>query len=231
MLLTIASAGGAAAFNRGVVTVILIDSEVLLTDTLISIADSKSVQLACAASNLDDGLALLRRFRPQVLLVAGSILVEGIRALSDEVSIRLGETRVGVFADQLTDAQLSHALTLPLGGLFSKHASRSELLDGVLRMAHGQFFVAEPLRSRVTFVPGEKLPQLVSRQRVSKLTDRQLEVLVQLAGGDSVREIAERMHLSEKAVESHKFRIMSRLGISNRVQLCRWAIREGIITA
>lgn len=61
------------------------------------------------------------------------------------------------------------------------------------------------------------------------LTSRQLEVLRHLARGDSVKEIARQMHLSQKSVDSHKYRIMSKLGIHDRVELARFAIREGLM--
>ena len=60
------------------------------------------------------------------------------------------------------------------------------------------------------------------------LTNRQLEVLRHLARGESVKEVAKSMVLSERAIESHKYRIMQKLGIHDRVELARYAIREGL---
>ncbi len=70
-----------------------------------------------------------------------------------------------------------------------------------------------------------------SRQSPSCLTKRQLEILCHLALGYSVKEIASRLHLSPKSVDSHKSRIMRRLGIHDRVLLARYAIREGLVQA
>jgi len=63
------------------------------------------------------------------------------------------------------------------------------------------------------------------------LTDRQREVLCLLAEGFSVKEIASMMHLSAKSVDSHKYRIMKKLKLNDRVRLARYAIREGLIEA
>jgi DNA-binding NarL/FixJ family response regulator len=54
-------------------------------------------------------------------------------------------------------------------------------------------------------------------------------VLLRIAEGRRVAEVAADLHISEKAVESHKYRIMKAIGASDRVDLCRWAIREGFI--
>lgn len=66
---------------------------------------------------------------------------------------------------------------------------------------------------------------------LSSLTNRQLEVLRHLAVGQSVKEVARQMHLSEKSIDSHKYRIMNKLGIHDRVELARFAIREGLVEA
>lgn len=64
---------------------------------------------------------------------------------------------------------------------------------------------------------------------LSTLTLRQLQVLRHLVRGESVKEVAATMSLSERAIESHKYRIMQKLGIHDRVELTRFAIREGLM--
>lgn len=68
-----------------------------------------------------------------------------------------------------------------------------------------------------------------SESRLSKLSNRQIEVLRNLAFGLSVKDVARRMHISVKSVDSHKYRIMQSLGIHDRVDLARYAIREGLV--
>ena len=61
------------------------------------------------------------------------------------------------------------------------------------------------------------------------LTNRQQEILTFLALGDSVKEVARKIHLAPKSVEGHKHRIMKKLGIHDRVLLARYAIRSGLV--
>jgi DNA-binding NarL/FixJ family response regulator len=68
-----------------------------------------------------------------------------------------------------------------------------------------------------------------SESALSQLTNRQLEVLRHLARGESVKEVAKSLQLSQKSVDSHKYRIMHKLGIHDRVKLTRYAIREGLM--
>ena len=66
---------------------------------------------------------------------------------------------------------------------------------------------------------------------VSMLTQREMEVLRYVAQGLSKKEIARTMHLSTKTVENHSARLMKKLNIHDRVELARFAIREGLAEA
>ncbi len=72
--------------------------------------------------------------------------------------------------------------------------------------------------------------EAIGKISIKCLTRRQLEILRFLAIGDSVREVAEKLSLTPKSVEGHKYRIMKILEIHNRVHLARFAIRNGIIS-
>ncbi len=72
---------------------------------------------------------------------------------------------------------------------------------------------------------------LAVRGPLYKLTDRQIEVLQLVAEGHRTREIAKRLKLSVKTVESHRGEIMKRLGIHDVVSVVRYAIRVGLISS
>jgi len=70
---------------------------------------------------------------------------------------------------------------------------------------------------------------LDARKHLSKLSPRQIEVLVRVAEGNSTREIAEALGLSAKTVESHRGAMMKRLGIHDLASLVRYAVRMGLV--
>ncbi|HEX9130315.1 MAG TPA: LuxR C-terminal-related transcriptional regulator [Gemmatimonadaceae bacterium] len=72
---------------------------------------------------------------------------------------------------------------------------------------------------------------LAARRPLHALTDRQIQVLKLVAEGHRTREVAKRLDLSIKTVESHRGEIMKRLRIHNVVSLVRYAIRVGLIPA
>lgn len=76
--------------------------------------------------------------------------------------------------------------------------------------------------------PLRKRYRLHSGGHLSTLTARQLEVLRHLAKGRTVKEIARILEVSPKSVDCHKYRLMNKLDIHDRVELARYAFREGL---
>jgi DNA-binding NarL/FixJ family response regulator len=70
---------------------------------------------------------------------------------------------------------------------------------------------------------------LAVRRRLRKLTPRQLEVFRLVTAGNTTREIARRLRLSAKTVESHRGEVMKRLGMHDVVTLMRYAVRVGLV--
>ena len=104
------------------------------------------------------------------------------------------------------------------------------LSDAILRAVAGESSFSPEVLERLNFNQETKRYSLKVESSLSTLTGRQVEVLRHLARGESVKEIARLMHLSHKSVDSHKYRIMNKLGIHDRVELARFAIREGLLT-
>jgi DNA-binding NarL/FixJ family response regulator len=87
------------------------------------------------------------------------------------------------------------------------------------------------LRAYLSRLPSAILVALEVRHGLSQLTNRQLEVLKLVAEGNRTRDIATRLGLSIKTVESHRGEIMKRLGVHDVVSLVRYAVRVGLVTA
>lgn len=189
------------------------------------------IQIVGRAIDISNGRELVHRTLPKVLLVDGPNFCQGFRVLGEDVTFRLGQTRLAVFADGFSDTQLELTVAAGARGVLSQQDSLSDLGATIRAIAGGERRVSPIFQDRIAVDHRGGQIRVQRRHRLQLFSDRQLEVLMQLAEGKRVRDIAESMHLSEKAIESHKYRLMNRLGIHDRVELCRWAIREGLISA
>ena len=185
----------------------------------------KNVGAACTVPDL---LHAIRSQRPRVVLIGERLVTTAMRDLFSELAVRLGETRIVVFADGLTDRQLDLIVNNRISGLVSRHDCMRTVSDQLVQVAAGQTVLSEQLKSRVVMSSDGKFKSTSSVQ-LQKLTDRQWDVLLRIADGNRVAQVAEALSITEKAVEAHKYRIMRVIGATDRVDLCRWAIREGLI--
>ena len=175
-------------------------------------------------------LQTIRSQRPQAVLVGERLIVQSLRDIFSELAVRLGETKVAVFGDALTDRQLDLVVNNRVTGLLSREDAMKKISEQLAQIVAGQPVLSEHLAARAQVTRDGHFRCTASGQ-MKKLTDRQWDVLLKIAEGRRVSEVAIALEISEKAVESHKYRIMRAVGATDRVDLCRWAIREGLIEA
>ena len=183
-----------------------------------------------AASSSSELLQTIRSQRPQVVLIGERLIVAGLRDIFTELAVRLGETRIAVFADSLTDRQLDLIANNRVTGMLSRKDAVKKINEQLSQVAAGTSVLSEHLNTRLQLARDGGFRCVASAQ-MQKLTDRQWDVLLNIAEGRRVSEVATALSISQKAVESHKYRIMRAIGATDRVDLCRWAIREGLIEA
>lgn len=130
----------------------------------------------------------------------------------------------------LTPQSLSSAMRHQSAGYVTLYDAIPDILDVVRQVGRGHQAISPGLRSHLRWAT--ELNQFVLNQPglFQSLTQRQIDVMTRIARGDSVKEIAREMHLSQKSVDSHKYRIMQKLGLHDRVQVTRLAIREGLLS-
>ncbi len=183
-----------------------------------------------AVSSSPELLQTIRSQRPQVVLIGERLIVAGLRDVFTDLAVRLGETKIAVFADSLTDRQLDLIANNRVTGMLSRSDSVKKISEQLSQVAAGTTVLSEHLNTRLQLSRDGNFKCMASAQ-MQKLTDRQWDVLLNIAEGRRVSEVADALSISQKAVESHKYRIMRAIGATDRVDLCRWAIREGLIEA
>ena len=108
-----------------------------------------------------------------------------------------------------------------------KDCAFEELVRAIRAVSNGQFYVS-PAISGVVVEEILKQPGAKRGLRASVLTDREREIVQLLAEGKSTKEIAYRLHLSVKTVETHRRRTMEKLELRSIAELTKFAIKEGL---
>jgi DNA-binding NarL/FixJ family response regulator len=179
----------------------------------------------------EDGMRMLIEKRPKIAIVEVDLEGRSGFELAGDLAMRQGETKVIFYSSAMPDIYIEQALRSKASGYVLKTDALASLLTAVQAVSKGGTFYSEPIRDRISIDPSTGSTRAQFESRMTQLSNRQLEVLRHLAYGHSVKDVARKMHISVKSVDSHKYRIMQSLGIHDRVDLARYAIREGLVCA
>jgi DNA-binding NarL/FixJ family response regulator len=211
------------------VRVLLVDDHAMVLEALASrLRVAPGVSEVVTASNGEEALreALKSPFDIAVL----DIEVPGRSAfdLAAELLQRVRGTRVIFLSGFMSDILIEQALQVRASGYVVKGESVDAISRAIDAVSRGETYFSPQIRERLRFDLSRKSYVMDHAHPLSALTTRQIEVLRHLAVGQSVKDVAKLMHLSQKSVDSHKYRIMHKLAIHDRVELARYAIREGL---
>jgi two-component system invasion response regulator UvrY len=111
-------------------------------------------------------------------------------------------------------------------GYLSKRGAPEALIDAVRTVASGRMYLDAEIAQKLAMqdVTGAQNP-------VEALSEREFEVFIHLARGQSVNQIAETLHLSTSTVGTHLYNVKQKLGASNQAELTLIALRNGLIEA
>jgi DNA-binding NarL/FixJ family response regulator len=218
--------------HRAPIHLVIMDSERMLLDFLASnLSAEQDFSVVYANEDPQQGIRACLDTFPEVAIIDVELKGRDPFDIAAEIHSRQKKTRFLFLGRLVSDISIEQALRVNAYGFLLKNEPFSILVDSIHRINRGDFCFSSAIEDRVVYNRENHSYSMRGENGLSSLTNRQLEVLRHLAVGQSVREVARQMHLSEKSIDSHKYRIMNKLGIHDRVELARFAIREGLVEA
>ena len=214
------------------IRIVLIGDHALVRDSLSQRLDAEpDLTVAGSAGTAEEGIELVVSAEPDVVLMdidmPGMICFDA----AERISKMRRAARVIFLSAFCHDHYIEQALRVKARGYLTKSEPLGTVVDAVRQVAGGKVWFSQEVRSRLVAHGREVSLAQNMRTRTSTLSARETEVLRYLAKGLSKKEIAQIMHVSVKTVEGHAERLMTKLDIHDRVELARFAIREGLADA
>ncbi len=179
-------------------------------------------------SEADDGVAALENtqaHRPDVAVLDVSMpRMTGLQA-AREIRSHVPDTRVLLLSMHDDERYFLEGLEAGAAGYVLKRAADTDLIGAVRTVAGGRTFLSDDAQRTLMnewLENGRPEPD-------DRLTPRELEVVKLIAEAFTNRQIAKTLNLSEKTIESHRANVFAKLGMRDRVELVRYAIRRGLV--
>jgi two-component system response regulator NreC len=207
-----------------VTTIVLADDHAVVRSGLRMLLDAEAdFEVLAEAGDVESATRYVRGHRPSVLILdlnmPGEPSLPAIPALREEFA----DTQIVVLTMQDDPAFAREALRAGALGYVLKEAADQELVEAVRKAADGKTYLNPGLGARLAAEPSPPSGP------PDDLTEREVEVLQLIALGHTNSEIAEKLYLSVRTVESHRAHVQQKLRLSTRAELVRYALDHKLI--
>jgi DNA-binding NarL/FixJ family response regulator len=205
--------------NAGRIRILTVDDHPLLREGVASMINAEpDMQLVAEADSGAEAIKQFRSYRPDVTLMdlqmPGMNGVDAIKAICSEFK----DARIIVLTTYTGDAQVLQALKAGASGYLLKSALRTELFNAIRAVHIGRRHVSPSIATEIAVRVGE-----------AALSERELEVLRKVAAGNSNKQVAAQLGISEDTAKAHMKSILSKLNANDRTHAVTIAVKRGII--
>lgn len=219
------------------IRILLADDHAMLRAGLRALLDAEEgLEVVGEAGTGEEAVELAATLRPDVIVMDLSMPgiggLEATRQIAGEAANDAAAepaSRVLVLTMHAEEEHLLPVLEAGGSGYVNKRSADEELIEAIRTVARGDVFLY-PEAAKL-LLQGFRGKPVSEEDPLSRLSERELEVLGFTAEGFSAAEIGRKLSISPKTVDTYRSRIMEKLGLHHRSELVRFALRQGLLRA
>lgn len=208
------------------IKVLLVDDHELVRTGIKSLlANASGISVVAEASSGEDAIKIAREKQPNVVLM--DLKMPGISGLEATRKILHHDPDAKILVLTVCNDDVFPIRLLRAGasGYLTKDCDADEMIRAIRAVQAGQRYISPQIAQRLAlkrFSSDEESP-------FDALSERELQVMLMITSGKKVQDIAEKLHLSPKTVNTYRYRLFEKLGIKNDVELTHLAMRFGMV--
>jgi len=208
------------------IRVLIVDDHTVVRDGLNALLSAEpGFEVVGSAADGIEAVALVQQLDPDVILLDLVMpRMDGVQA-TIEIKRTNPEARILVLTSFAENHQVFSAIKSGAIGYLMKDTSSEDLIQAIRDTYHNKPALQPEIARKLM---RDIQSQVGQESLVSTLTEREIEILQQVALGKTNQEIADELFLSERTVRTHITNILAKLRLSNRTQAALYALREGI---
>ena len=205
--------------------VFIVDDHPVFRDGLVRIASAIPGVVVCGeADNATTAFTAIAKLHPDLVLM--DINLPGKSGLELLQDVHAMDAELPVLVISMHDEQLYAERVLRAGGrgYIMKQAGPDKMREAISKVLNGQVYASE--KTAAAILDALSRPRSSSSSSVlSRLTDRELEILRLIGQGKDTHEIADTLHISNKTVDTHRAHLRQKLGLKNNAELIHYGVR------
>ena len=210
------------------IRILIVDDHAMLRAGLkLLIEGHRDMRVVGEAGDLRTAIDAAKKTTPDVVILdlsmPGGSGVAGVERLRSTVP----DAKILVLTMHDDPAYVRSAIAMGASGYVVKSAADSELISAIRAVNSGRMFV--DMKGGTLDSLLNKLPKALSKSPIETLSEREREVLIDVARGHTSQQIADRIGLSVKTVESYRARMMQKLGLKTRADIMNLAVESGLL--
>ena len=200
------------------IRVVLVDDHSMMRTAFRTILELHDIDVVGEAANGREAVAVVVRERPDVVLMDIRMPdLDGLEA-TRQIHTVVPDTRVLVLTTFDDDELVDTALSIGVAGFLLKNSTPEEVVRAVNRVAAGDAVLDPAVTARVVDRFMSRRPTHPDHRALNRLTEREKDVLFLMAQGLSNGEIASALRVGEATAKTHLSRVLTKLGVRDRVQ-------------
>ncbi len=210
-------------------TILIVDDHAMIRKGLRMAIESQSdLQVVGEAGTVHEAIGLAARLEPQIITL--DLTMPGPSGVASVERLREAAPGARIIVLTMHDdpAYVRSAMAMGASGYVHKSAADTELISAIRAVARGRAFIDVGDAATLESILSPRT-RATAKSPVDSLSDREREVLRQVARGYTNQQIADEIGLSVKTVESYRSRLMKKLGLKERADLVRLAMELGLI--
>ncbi len=214
------------------IKIILTEDHQILRDGVKVLIVSENIEIVGEAASGAELWKLLEKETPDLILMDISLPdISGIE-LTREITLKKPEIKVLILSMYTDESFINQAIKAGAKGYLHKNTTREEMLTAIDSVYQGSDFYSENISKVIlkSYIDKAKLKSDEIANPNEILSKRELEILKMFADGYINKEIADRLFISIRTVESHKNHIMQKLNLKTQVELVKFAIKHNLIS-
>ncbi len=210
--------------------VIIADDHAIIREGLKNLLEKKDVDVIAIAKNGREAVDLAMHHRPDIIMMDISMPdLNGVDATAT-ILRELPETKVIALSMHSSKKIIDKMFTSGASGYILKETALSELYTAIQEVSKGNFYLTPSIARMYKDTTGKLATSIDDVPKSKEISIKERQVLQLVAEGEKTRDIAEKLRISIKTVETHRRNIMKKLNIFSVAGLTKFAIKEGIVS-